>query len=255
MPRPTDVCVLALLAAGSAHAHHEAIFGPQSSLVLSSPAFVSLQTFSRTTVSGTETTGLVSAGVTPFSFPLSFTAIVPATCASPPGKLAREVIILGTRYRYDLGGEDGNFLMGVAAVDLPTGNLDHKTFDGPLILQGAALGSVERRPFSGIAYAYGRRDPLKGNNLFLGSGLACTPFDDAATGHLFSLQIGASYEFYTSGTELMAHPTIVFAPARRLLFFGVVSLPIFRDLTDPAQTDRFRIGGGLLLLLGSNPKA
>ncbi|MCA1826772.1 MAG: hypothetical protein ABR567_21270 [Myxococcales bacterium] len=248
--------MLALLAAGAAHAHHEAIFGPQSSLVLSSPAFVSLQTFSRTTVSGTETTGLVSAGFTPFtSVPLSFTAIVPATYISPPGKLGREDIILGARYREGLGGEDGNFLMGVAAVDVPTGNIDHKAFDGPLILQAAALASAERRPFSAIAYAYGRRDPLKGNNLFLGTGFAWTPLDDDADGHLFSLQLGASYEFYTSGTELMAHPTIVFAPARRLLFFGVVSLPIFHDLADPAQTDRFRIGGGVLVLLGSNPKA
>jgi hypothetical protein len=145
--------------------------------------------------------------------------------------------------------------MGVAAVDLPTGNMDHKAFDGPLILQGAVLGSVESKPFSGIGYVYGRRDPLKGNNLLLGTGFAWTPIDDEANGHLFSLQLGASYELYTSGNELMAHPTIVFAPARRFLFFGVVSLPIFRDLTDPAQTDRFRIGGGVLVLLGSNPKA
>ena len=53
----------------------------------------------------------------------------------------------------------------------------------------------------------------------------------------------------------MAHPTIVFAPARRLLFFGVVSLPVWRGTTDAAQTDRFRIGAGVLILLGSNPKA
>jgi hypothetical protein len=84
MPRFTDVCLFAVLAAGPAFAHHEAIFGPQSSLVLSSPAFVSLQTFSRTTLYGTETTGLVSAGVTPFNFPLSFTAIVPAPTPRRP---------------------------------------------------------------------------------------------------------------------------------------------------------------------------
>ena len=33
--------------AAPARAHHEAIFGPQSSLVLSAPSFASVQTFSR----------------------------------------------------------------------------------------------------------------------------------------------------------------------------------------------------------------
>src|ERR1700694_1199825 len=117
MPRSTDVCcaAAALFLGLPAQAHHEAIFGPQSSLVLSSPAFLSLQTFSRTTVRGTETTGLISGGVTPFDgVPLPCAAIVTATYASPPGRLAREDLILVTRNLYALGGEDGNFVMGVA---------------------------------------------------------------------------------------------------------------------------------------------
>src|SRR3989442_10044943 len=93
----------ALLCALPARAHHEAIFGPQSSLVLSAPAFISLQTFSRHLSNGEqETTPLMSLGFTPFDqVPLSFTAIVPAAVAE--GRITREDVILGARYRYPLG--------------------------------------------------------------------------------------------------------------------------------------------------------
>ena len=72
------------LAPGLALAHHEAIFGPQSSLVLSAPALASLQSYSRRLGSGDtskqESTLLHSAGVTPIArVPLSFTAILPAS--------------------------------------------------------------------------------------------------------------------------------------------------------------------------------
>ena len=57
--------------AAPARAHHEAIFGPQSSLVLSAPSYASVQTFSRqlgTAGARTqESTMLLSAGVTPFA--------------------------------------------------------------------------------------------------------------------------------------------------------------------------------------------
>lgn len=284
MPRSTDVALLALLAAGPASAHHEAIFGPQSSLVLSAPAFLSAQMFSRKTRGSRETTGLISAGFSPFApVPLSFTVIVPATeleRSDGTSKLAREDVIVGTRYKLDLTGlqrktgKDGNFLMGVAAVDLPTGNLDHKSFDGPLVTQAAALGSLEGSVFSGIAYGYWRRagpyadGSQKGQNLFLGTGFAWTPYDDEQAGRLFSLQLGLSYEIYarddgpggvlrqaTGGTELLAHPTVVFAPGGRWLFFTVVSLPLLRQMRDPATEDQFRIGLGALFLLGDNPKA
>jgi len=65
-----------------ADAHHEAIFGPQSSLLYSPDRFVSLQVFSRQTgTSGQktqETTGVISGGVNPVQgLPVTVTAIVP----------------------------------------------------------------------------------------------------------------------------------------------------------------------------------
>src|SRR5579863_2684655 len=60
-----------------ASAHHEAMFGPQSSAVLSPGMFISLQVFDRENGTGTyrhrETTGVYSLGYKPFlSNPLSF---------------------------------------------------------------------------------------------------------------------------------------------------------------------------------------
>ena len=70
----------------------------------------------------------MSFGLTPWSsLPLSFTAIVPATFTN--SVLTREDVIVGARYLKPLGGEDGNFLMGVGALDLPTGNTDHRSFE------------------------------------------------------------------------------------------------------------------------------
>lgn len=117
-------------------AHHEAIFGPQSSLVLSAPAYLSVQAFTRRV--GTkdnhaqETTVLASVGFSPFEHvPLSFTGIFPAshietarsveheeeeqaalrglgpapasfhTTGESSKKIAFEDIILGARYRFD----------------------------------------------------------------------------------------------------------------------------------------------------------
>ena len=72
------------LTAAPARAHHEAIFGPHSSLMLSAPSFASLQTFSRqlgTAGARTqESTLVLSMGVSPFrSVPLSFSATLPAS--------------------------------------------------------------------------------------------------------------------------------------------------------------------------------
>ena len=68
--------------AAPARAHHEAIFGPQSSLVLSAPTFASVQTFSRqlgTAGARTqESTMLLTAGVTPLrSVPVSVSLALP----------------------------------------------------------------------------------------------------------------------------------------------------------------------------------
>jgi hypothetical protein len=197
-----------------ADAHHEAIFGPQSSLLYSLDMFVSAQVFSRQTgTSGQktqETTGVLSGGVTPVkSLPVTVTAIVPYSIinqldAGSSGS-GFEDIILGARYRYDLSsliekwGREGNFLLGVAGVEIPSGVIDHKAWDGPLDSFGGALGSLEKGSWSGIAYTYYRHNSpdttgsKKGNSIFVGGGLAFTPGEDLTTGKLISYQLGWSY--------------------------------------------------------------
>ena len=268
--------------AAPARAHHEAIFGPQSSLVLSAPAFASLQTYSRqlgtTGDRRQESTMLLSAGLTPVrSVPLSLTAILPASSIDTldGGAAARrgmEDIILGARYRFDLPGlqerfgKDGNFLMGMAAVELPTGSVDHAAFSGPIDWMAAALGSVERGPLSAIGYGFYRRHGTDsvgahvGDNLFLGAGIAYTPFDDPARERLLSFQLGSSYEIYgsnsaggvtvpaTGGRGLYLHPTVVWGPGGRILLFAMTSLPAWEDYRNPADNNRWRVGAGVVFL-------
>ena len=261
-----------------ANAHHEAIFGPQSSLVLSADKFVSLQVFSRelgTSDSKTkETTTLVSAGVRVSKRrPLSFTAILPYSWISNPGQArtsGAEDVVLGLRYRYDLKGlqekwdREGNFLMGMGAFELNNGTIDHRAWTGPLDTMGAVLGSLERGKWSGIGYTVARfnvedsEGNKNGNNLFFGGGLAYTPNEDFQTGRLFSYQAGWSFEHYsrnrvksqpdpnTGGDELLIHPTVVYSPSHGLLFFGVVSVPVWRDFRDSAAQDGYRFGTGMV---------
>jgi len=276
--RLAAVCTLA--SALPARAHHEAIFGPQSSLVFSSPGFVSLQLFSRRLGSGgstrQETTGLVSAGVSPFGgVPLSFTVIAPASHIAGPGSEARtgpEDLVVGSRYRLDLTGlqsrwnSEGNFLLGMAAAELPVGNIDHPSFHGAPGGLFAALGSVERGPFSAIGYGFYKLHgssggDKKGDNLFLGGGVAWTPWEEPG-GRLFSAQLGWSYESYfqnrvagalveeSGGTAVLAHPTLVVGPGGKLLVFALCSIPLWQSYRNPADEDRWRVGAGVTWLFG-----
>ena len=272
--------VFALALALPARAHHEAIFGPQSSLVFSSPGFVSLQVFSRRLGTGDssrqETTGLVSAGFSPFDgAPLSFTVIAPATHVAGPGSAARtgpEDVIVGARYRFDLTGlqdrwnKEGNFLMGMAAAELPVGNIDHPAFQGSMGGMFAALGSLERGPFSGIGYGFYKLQGSsggnkKGDSLFLGGGFAWTPLDEPG-GRLFSVQLGWSVESYfqntlagaidegSGGKAVLAHPTLVFGPGGKVLLFALCSVPVWQSYRNPADEDRWRAGAGVTWLFG-----
>jgi hypothetical protein len=126
------------------------------------------------------------------------------------------------------------------------------------------LGSLERGKWSAIGYAVGRfnvenaEGSKDGNSLFAGGGLAYTPNEDSRTGRLISYQAGVSFEHYahnrdsgridtnTGGKEVLLHPTLVFSPGHDLLFFGVASIPIWRDFKDPAAQDRYRFGTGVL---------
>jgi hypothetical protein len=249
--------LLLVACASSAQAHHEAIFGPQSSLVLSAPGFLSLQAFSRRTVRGLqETTGLISAGGQPFrGVPLSFTAILPATYSNAP-RLSAEDAILGARYRLGFGGSDGNFALAMAALEVPTGNTDHEALHGPFNALGALLGSLESGAFSGIGYGFVKQNGPRGTDLFAGGGFAWTPFDDPSTERLLSFQLGVSLErrLPKNGTDgvsrLVVHPTIVWGPGAHLLVFAVVSVPALQR-GNPNEQDSYRAGGGIVWLFGS----
>jgi hypothetical protein len=261
-----------------ASAHHEAIFGPQSSLVLSADKFVSVQIFSRelgaSDAKTTETTTVASAGV-PVSRtrPLTFTVAMPYSWISQAGYASRsgaEDIVLGLRYRHDVKslqerwGREGNFVMGVGAFELNNGTIDHGAWKGPLDGMGAILGSLERGKWSAIGYSVMRLNAQDdegnkdGNSLFFGGGLAYTPNEDFQSGRLISYQAGWSYEHYardevrgerdvnTGGDEILIHPTFVYAPRHDLLLFGMVSVPAWRNFRDPTAQDRFRFGTGLV---------
>src|SRR5579863_5082739 len=76
----TGATALSLLSPTQAWAHHEALFGPQSSLAVESEGFVSLQAHEHVFGVGStydqETSYIVSAGVMPFrSIPWSLTLV------------------------------------------------------------------------------------------------------------------------------------------------------------------------------------
>lgn len=259
---------IAAMAAFPALAHHEAIFGPQSSLVMSAPAFLSGQVFSRRLESAQqETTFVLSGSLTPIhEVPLSFTLIAPFSVIDGAGQPARaglEDVIAGARYRYDLSslqaatGKEGNFLLGMGALELPTGSMDHPSFEGSVGSLAAALWSGETGPFSAIAYAFyrhpGDSSDARPNTLFLGGGFAWTPYDDPVSERLFSLQLGYSHErsFADSvATAHVLHPTLVFGPGGHVLGFAVVSIPLTHSGTIGEQ-DQWRVGAGAVLLFGN----
>jgi hypothetical protein len=270
--------ILAGVLVRPADAHHEAIFGPQSSLILSADKFVSVQVFSRATGTSDsksrETTGLVSTGVrVTRRLPLTFTAILPYSWISTPTHSATagaEDVVLGLRYRHDLKGlqskwdREGNFLMGMGAFELNNGTIDHRAWTGPLDSLAAALGSLEWGKWSAIGYTLGRINVedsggnKDGNIVSGGGGVAYTPNEDFQTGRLFSYQVGWSFEQVardhvdgqpgsgTGGSQFFLHPTLVYSPGHALLFFGMVSVPVRRDFEDPAAQDGYRFGTGAL---------
>src|SRR5262245_21945145 len=232
-----------VFAAAPPRAHHEGSLGPQASLVLSAPSFASLQTFSRqlrTAGARTqESTLLLSAGATPFrSVPWSLSVALPMSSidtldGAGGSRRGLEDAIVGARYRWDLTGlrqrfgKDGNYLMAMAAVELPTGSVDHPAFDGPLDGMAALSAGIERGSLSWIGYGFYRRNggdaagTRAGDNLFLGGGMAYTPFDDPVRERLVSVQLGLSYELYgrntvagvlvpdSGGRGVYVHPTVV----------------------------------------------
>jgi hypothetical protein len=269
----------------SAYAHHEAMFGPQSSAVLSPSIFISAQLFDKEQGRGEqqrrETTMVCSVGFAPMKKrPLSIAFVLPVTFASgvsdpaAPGSVNRgfEDTLVSARYRVDAAGLssslglDQSYVMGIAGLELPTGTVDHPFGQGAFGQIAAGLFSAEKRPLAAIAYAYyhrrGVHDGVRDSgNMFAGTGVAWTPIDDESRGKLFSLQLGLSYEetfaselnglpVAESGTSgIFLHPGLVFSTTSSVQVFGLVSLPVSQQWNAVVDRQRFRIGTGIIWIL------
>jgi hypothetical protein len=265
-----------------AGAHHEAMFGPQSSAVLSPGMFISSQVFSRNNglndYRHRETTTVFSAGVRPFKTnPLSLALVAPITRESftgAPTTTRFEDPLISARYRINADGiakalgVQESYVMGVGGLEVPLGNKDHPSGHGPVGEIAAGLFSVEKRPIAGIAYAYYHHTGQYANgtrqsgNMFTGTGVAYTPIDDDAKGHLFSMQLGLSYERTFAVEELgrpladsgshgvFLHPGLVFSTNPHLQFFALVSLPMTQAYNSVNDRQLFRLGAGTIFIFG-----
>jgi hypothetical protein len=261
-------------------AHHEAIFGPQSSAVLSPGTFLTAQVFTRATgqddEKGHETTMVFSGGVRPSKRPLSLAFVVPLTFANGPGNSSErgfEDALISARYRVDAAAVadalrlDSAYVMGVGGIEIPTGTLDHSFGRGPIGQIAAGLISLERSPVSLIGYVYYHhageyRGVRQSGNAFVGLGAAWTPVDDEDQGKLFSLQLGLSNEHTfaveragvrvseSGGSGVFVHPAMVAMVTRRVQFFVLTSLPVTQNWKAAEDRQRFRVGAGAILILG-----
>jgi hypothetical protein len=280
------VAAAALSCSTSASAHHEALFGPQSSLAVEASGFVSLQThYHAYGIGGTrtqETTFIASAGLSPIAeVPWTITLVQPFTyqttrAPSAPGTtgpfsacdgcLARENNLVATSYRFDLSslqrawGKAGNFVLVSAALEPPTGNKDYPTFKGPFNFIGAAMIGFEWQRFSAVGLGYYRRDTpdatssKKGDNFLVGLGLAYTPIETPDAMLSFQVGVGDEYHFADvdhgsdvgGGNELLVSPTVVVAPLAHLRLFALVSLPVAQSYRADYEVDRWRAGLGAI---------
>jgi hypothetical protein len=275
-----------LLLAGDARAHHEALFGPQSSLAVESEGFVSLQAhehmFGLKDTYDQETAYIVSAGISPVrDIPWSVTLVQTYTyenartpqgnqtgpLSSCGGCLERENLLASTSYRFDFTGlqratgKDGNFALVSASIEPPTGEKDYAPFHGPTNYIFAAMAGVEWSHFSTVALGYYRLDTpddtgsKKGNNWLAGLGFAYTPVD--GPDRMLSLQMGLAAEMHdpdvigganivSGGWEVFVSPTLVWMPAARTRFFLYAALPVGEDYKADYQVDLWRAGLGVI---------
>ena len=276
------VLIVLLTAASPAFAHHEAIFGPQSSAVLSPTTFFSAQLFDKEDGHDQdkhrETTTVYSFGFKPIDKqPLSFAVVVPITFASgiqgvggEPAHHGFEDALLTARYRVDAGsfassiGFDEGYVMGVGGVELPTGTLDHPFGKSAYGQIAAGLLSLEKRPIAVLGYVYyhhrGEYSGLReSGNVFMGGGVAYTPIDSATK--LFSVQLGVSNEHTfaeqlngvplvdTGGRGVFLHPAVVFQFTSSVQFFSLISLPVTQQWNSTSDEQRFRVGAGVIWIL------
>ena len=263
-------------------AHHEAIFGPASPLVLSGSRYFTAQAFTRQTGPEgqrvQETTTVLSGGFSPTRLPVSVSIVMPfsiiASGAAGGTRVGLENAIVMARYTVQLPavertlGVENSYLLGGAGIELPTGTVDYDFGEGAPAVVGGGLFSVERRPFSLIGYGfvqrYAERHQIRDSgNTFLGAGLAWTPVDVATHGRIVSVQLGISRESASrevlagvpradsGGWALVAHPSVVWGPGDHMLFFAMTSFPLAHHWRDSADEERFRVGAGTILSFGN----
>lgn len=184
-----------------------------------------------------------------------------------------EDALVSVRYRTEsqaftnaLGMEE-TYFMGVGGVEVPTGTFDHEFGQGAAGAIAAGLVGIETRPFSAIAYGYYHhtgvyRGARESGNVFVGVGGAWTPIDDVQTGRLLSVQVGLSHEQTfaqelnnlalpdSGGSGLFLHEGVVWGANEHAQVFALLSLPVTQDWRGPADRQRFRLGAGVILILG-----
>lgn len=253
------VVVIGLSAVPVLHAHHEAIFGPQSATLISKRRYVSAQyylanegrhpdPFSHSHI------GILSAGTSLGErFSASITFPVEAERGIAEAR-ATGVQDLGLGIRYFPEMPLNQTLMGILALEPPTGNLEHRAFG----FGGGLLYATERAPWSVVVYGLGRTESSledgykRANRLFLGGGLA---YETRILP--FSPQIGISWEragrtfeggIRVPGSDisvLMLHPTVVKEFNESFSGFFVVSLPA-GQWSGHDGWQRFRIAAGVV---------
>ncbi|MGH9784602.1 MAG: hypothetical protein ACRD88_10480 [Terriglobia bacterium] len=241
------------------HAHHEAIFGPQSATLIAKKRYVSAQYYfsnegRRPDPLSHSHISILSAGTSVGErWAASITLPVEAERGVAEARATGvQDLVAGVRYFPEM--PLGQTLMGIFTFEPPTGNLEHRAVG----FGGGVVYGVERAPWSIIFYGLGRTESSledgrkRGNRVFLGSGLA---YETSALP--FSPQLGISWEragrtledgLRVPGSEisvLMLHPTVMKEFNERFQAFGVVSLPA-GQWSGHEGWQRFRIAAGVI---------
>jgi hypothetical protein len=214
--------------------------------------------------------------VQPFTYQ---TADQPTPDAGPftscDGCFRRENALIATSWRFDFTslqretGKDGSFALVTAALELPTGNKDHASFQGPWNAALASIVGFETGAWSTALLGYwriNRRDAdgsKKGDFGLAGVGFAWTPLDEEA--RMISLQLGVAEEVHardvlfgqaieaSGGHEILVSPTFVFSVIERVRFFALVSIPAAQRYEADADRDRWRAGLGVVYSWSREP--
>ncbi len=242
------------------HAHHEAIFGPQSAALIAQRRFVSAQYFladqgRRPLPLERSHIGVLTAGIG-VGARWSLTATLPIESErSTTGETTSGAhdVVLGARYFPEVG--NNRTMVAVFTAEPPTSGLEHHAVG----LGSGLMYGAERGHWSGIVYGLGRTEfsldkgEKRGNRLFLGTGLA---YEHERLP--FSPQLGFSWERVGKRREegmpvqesrvsaLMIHPTVskTFRQEHVQTFF-VVSLPV-GQWSGGEGWPRWRIAAGIV---------